>query len=138
MAEGSSRHFTGHERDTDPAGGNKDIDYMHARLYTASMGRLLSVDRGGDSDMHQPQSWDMYSYVRNNPATNRDPDGKICIPCLEALIGGTVGLVAESYRQTRKVIVHASLPTTKNWQPRSHLGPPLAQSALHAADVDWS
>jgi hypothetical protein len=48
----------------------------------------------------------MYSYVRNNPVTNRDPDGKICIPCIGALVGGTVGLVAESYRQSRGVIVN--------------------------------
>jgi RHS repeat-associated protein len=96
--------FTGHERDI-AAATNGSVDYMHARYYNPTGGRFLSVDPGRDWDTKQPQSWNMYSYVRNNPVTNRDPDGKICIPCLGALVGGTVGLVAESYRQSRGVIV---------------------------------
>jgi len=96
--------FTGHERDAAVAGSA--LDYMHARYYASSAGRFLSVDPGRDSNTHQPQGWNMYGYVRNNPVLNRDPDGKVCIPCVGALIGGTVGLVAESYRQSRDVIVH--------------------------------
>jgi RHS repeat-associated protein len=97
--------FTGHERDI-VAATNGSVDYMHARYYNPTVARFLSVDPGRDWDTKQPQSWNLYSYVRNNPVTNRDPDGKICIPCIGALVGGTVGLVAESYRQSRGVIVN--------------------------------
>jgi RHS repeat-associated protein len=70
--------FTGHERDLmASAGGVPDVhslDYMHARYYDASMGRL-SVDPvvGQQRD---PQSWNRYSYVLNNPINKADPSGK--------------------------------------------------------------
>lgn len=41
-------------------------------------GRFLSVDPGRDWDMHQPQSWNMYAYVRNNPINRIDPTGRSC------------------------------------------------------------
>jgi len=67
--------FTGHERDTTIA---SSLDYMHARYYTASMGRFLSVDpllpKGA---MQSPQMWNRYSYVANNPMNRTDPDGKL-------------------------------------------------------------
>jgi len=62
--------FTGHERD------DVNLDYMHARYYFPYAGRFLSVDPGKDWDLRQPQSWNMYSYVRNNPVNATDPDGR--------------------------------------------------------------
>ena len=70
-----SRKFTGHERDA------TSLDYMHARYYNAVWGRFLSVDPGKDWDLHQPQSWNMYAYVRNNPIRNTDPTGRECGGC---------------------------------------------------------
>jgi hypothetical protein len=45
------------------------------------MGRFMSPDDGdtGDSDPSNPQSWNLYSYVQNNPLTNVDPDGHDCV-----------------------------------------------------------
>jgi RHS repeat-associated protein len=87
--------FAGHERDVVP-GDNHSVDYMHARFYNPTAGRFLSVDPvGGDAE--QPQSWNRYAYVRNNPIGNTDPDGKICIPC--AVGGALVAVSYESYRQ---------------------------------------
>jgi RHS repeat-associated protein len=62
--------FTGHERD------DINLDYMHARYYLPYAGRFLSVDPGRDWDSQQPQSWNMYTYVRNNPANATDPQGR--------------------------------------------------------------
>lgn len=68
-----TRRFTGHERDYNTGGY---LDYMHARFYSPMTGRFLSVDPGKDWDMHQPQSWNLYSYVRNNPVNATDPTGR--------------------------------------------------------------
>ena len=67
----SRRKFTGHERDEETG-----LDYMLARYYPASLGRFLSVDPGMDVQNDRPQSWNLYSYVRNNPANATDPTGK--------------------------------------------------------------
>ena len=67
--------FTGHERDTnDPF----RLDYMHARYYYrgGAAGKFMSVDPIKDWDPKQPQSWNLYSYVRNNPINMIDPDGR--------------------------------------------------------------
>ena len=69
--------FTGHERDI-VAGDGHTLDYMHARFYTASMGRFLSVDPSLDIEkmIRQPQMWNRYAYVTNNPLRYTDPDGR--------------------------------------------------------------
>lgn len=66
--------LTGKERDTES--GN---DYFGARYYASTMGRFLSADDGEDQDSEDPQSWNLYSYVRNNPLINTDPDGHDCV-----------------------------------------------------------
>jgi RHS repeat-associated protein len=69
--------FTGHERDTYANG--ESIDYMHARYYRAGWGRFLSVDPSLDMKMAManPQAWNRYAYVRNNPLRFIDPDGRL-------------------------------------------------------------
>lgn len=80
--EGEPKKFTGHERDAALAGGDTwQLDYMHARFYTSSLGRFLSVDPNFDKDtMLNPQKWNRYSYVHNNPINLIDPDGKQAAP----------------------------------------------------------
>jgi RHS repeat-associated protein len=65
--------FTGKERDAES--GN---DYFLARYFGSTMGRFLTTDDGSDQDPEDPQSWDLYSYVRNNPLINTDPNGHGC------------------------------------------------------------
>jgi RHS repeat-associated protein len=67
--------FTGKERDSES--GN---DNFEARYYSSNLGRFLSTDpdnAGASSD--NPQSWNAYSYVLNNPINATDPDGLDCI-----------------------------------------------------------
>ncbi|HET7436329.1 MAG TPA: RHS repeat-associated core domain-containing protein, partial [Thermoanaerobaculia bacterium] len=68
--------FTGHERDKALLSyGAVDLpDYMHARFDDVNLGRFLSVDRIG-GDAHSPQSWNGYTYGRNNPVRYTDPRG---------------------------------------------------------------
>ncbi|MFI5059045.1 MAG: RHS repeat-associated core domain-containing protein [Candidatus Acidiferrales bacterium] len=68
-------NFTGQRRD--PESG---LDDFTARYYGSSLGRFVSPDPDNDSgfeNQDDPQSWDAYSYVRNNPLNLTDPDGKV-------------------------------------------------------------
>ena len=66
--------FTGQEYSPDYSGLN--LTYMHARFYKPGWGKFLSVDPGRDTDTKQPQSWNLYTYARNNPVRLNDPTGK--------------------------------------------------------------
>ena len=70
-----NQKFTGKERDSESG-----LDYFGARYYGATLGRFLSVDPGNaGADPTNPQSWNAYSYVLNNPLSNTDPNGQdIC------------------------------------------------------------
>jgi len=64
--------FTGKERDAES--GN---DYFGARYYASSMGRFMSPDKPfADQHSGNPQSWNLYSYTRNNPLRFVDDDGE--------------------------------------------------------------
>lgn len=57
--------FTGHERDFAGGQGSESayaVDYMHARYYSASAGRFLSIDPtiAVKRNMQQPQGWNRY------------------------------------------------------------------------------
>ena len=80
-ADATEHHFTGKERDAES--GN---DYFGARYYASSMGRWMSPDWSAKEDpvpyaqLDDPQSLNLYQYVRNNPLKNRDADGHECPP----------------------------------------------------------
>jgi RHS repeat-associated protein len=75
----SPLHFTGQQRDGEP--GLEGLDYFKARYYSSSIGRFMTPDPGGVafSDPWNPQSWNLYSYVQNDPVINLDPDGMDCV-----------------------------------------------------------
>ncbi len=64
--------FTGYERDTETG-----LDFAQARYFSNVQGRFTSPDLPfADQVTHDPQSWNLYSYVRNNPINFIDPDGR--------------------------------------------------------------
>lgn len=70
---GDTRLFTGKERDLETG-----LDYFGARYYAATTGRFTTVDplmTLADST-EEPQKWNRYAYVRNNPLRYVDPDGR--------------------------------------------------------------
>ena len=105
LAAPTEHHFTGKERDAES--GN---DYFGARYYASAMGRFMSPDWSAKEEpvpyatMDDPQSLNLYSYVRNNPLSRVDADGHcaedLCIA--EGLIVLGVGLEAarEAYNMT--------------------------------------
>jgi RHS repeat-associated protein len=66
---GNTYKFSGKERDFE-----SNLDNFGARYDSSSIGRFMSPDPGGFSP-GDPQSWNRYTYVLNNPLTYIDPDG---------------------------------------------------------------
>jgi len=65
-------HFTGKERDA--ATG---LDNFGARYDASSMGRFMSPDElGPGQHPENPQTWNLFSYVLNNPLKLVDPSGE--------------------------------------------------------------
>ena len=67
-----AKGFTNHEQ-TDPSG----LIYMQARVYAPMYGRFLSPDPARDQHFEETQSWNIYSYVQNNPTMKIDPTGMV-------------------------------------------------------------
>ena len=82
-----SGQFTGQVRDE-----GTGLDYFGARYMSAAQGRFTSPDAPfADQKPEDPQSWNLYSYVRNNPLRYTDPTGRCLYPgadCFQYLVGG--------------------------------------------------
>ena len=78
--------FTGKERD-----GETGLAYFGARYFSGAQGRFTSPDTPlADQCPQYPQSWNLYSYVRNNPLKFTDPTGQDCIYTNNSNSNGTV------------------------------------------------
>jgi RHS repeat-associated protein len=70
--EGIRSRSTGKERDAETG-----LDYFGARYYSGAQGRFTSADQVfADQHPRDPQSWNLYAYVRNNPLSHVDPNGR--------------------------------------------------------------
>jgi RHS repeat-associated protein len=93
--------FTGKERDTESG-----LDNFGARFDASSLGRFMSVDPVivTPNRITDPQQFNRYAYVRNNPMRFVDPTGEIlqcnaapgdgrcyCFKALEEIAGGAAG-----------------------------------------------
>lgn len=66
------RRYTNHEDDPDSG-----AIYMQAREYLPAYGKFAQVDPAYDQTKDDPESWNLYNYVTNNPVTKTDPDGRM-------------------------------------------------------------
>lgn len=73
VGAGEPRKFTGKERDTETG-----LDYFGARYYGSKIARFTTVDPVLDEQaaLVNPQRWNRYAYVSNNPLRYVDPDGR--------------------------------------------------------------
>jgi RHS repeat-associated protein len=64
--------FTGQERDAETG-----LDYFGARYFSSAQGRFTSPDAPfADQHLEEPQTWNLYAYVANNPLRYIDADGR--------------------------------------------------------------
>jgi RHS repeat-associated protein len=70
---GQTRRFTAKERDSETG-----LDYFGARYYASTRGRFTTIDpvQTWGENLVDPQRWNRYAYVRNNPLRYVDPDGR--------------------------------------------------------------
>jgi RHS repeat-associated protein len=87
------QQFTQKERDVETG-----LDYFGARYYSSTHGRFTNPDDfWKDSQVIDPQSWNKYVYVRNNPLKLVDPEGEkatVTIKTNEDAKTGTVKIEA--------------------------------------------
>jgi len=107
LTNNDSNHykFTGKERDTESG-----LDYFGSRYYSNGLSRFTSPDLPLiDQHPGDPQSWNLYTYVRNNPLRFTDPTGNSLQGCENVAIcqemegNGTnnaAGTVSEAANQT--------------------------------------
>lgn len=71
QADDVRQKFTGYERDNET-----DLDFAQARMFNSNFGRFSSPDPTLLSVSGQnPQTWNRYAYVMNNPLSFTDPLG---------------------------------------------------------------
>ncbi len=96
------RRFTGKERDAETG-----LDYFGARYFFGSAGRFTSVDPKLDAlhTVANPQQWNRYAYVSNNPLKFADPDGSEQVVILggKTYMGGVDGESAGSKQDQQNV-----------------------------------
>ena len=93
---GVGQKFTSKERDAETG-----LDYFGARYMLSAQGRFTSPDAPfADQHAADPQSWNMYAYIRNNPLKSIDPNGAACFDgnggCGDYILGG-IGAVGNAF-----------------------------------------
>jgi RHS repeat-associated protein len=77
QSDASSQQFTGKEHDSETG-----LDYFIARYYSSPQGRFTGADLPlVDQYPSDPQSWNLYGYVRNSPLVRVDRDGHSSHDC---------------------------------------------------------
>jgi RHS repeat-associated protein len=123
--DGFNPKFTGQMRDTETG-----LDYMHFRYYSPQEGRFVSVDPGNaGANAGDPQTWNAYSYVSNNPLSYTDPSGMfVCGSCAGSILGPVGAIVGGlvDLGLGLDVIFGGGGPSLPKWSDTAwELGPPL-------------
>ncbi len=89
---GRRSRSTGKERDAETG-----LDYFGARYFSGAQGRFTSPDWSAKpeavpyADLTDPQTLNLYGYVRNNPLARPDVDGHCTDPATCAVEGAAIG-----------------------------------------------
>jgi RHS repeat-associated protein len=107
--EGIRSRYTGKERDSESG-----LDNFGARYDSSQYGRFMTPDPGNaGADPTNPQSWNMYSYVLNNPLSYTDPSGLDCVYLNDDASAGTVLRGDCASPKDSGIFVNGTVDTTK-------------------------
>ena len=134
LTSGPAQRFTSKERDTESG-----LDFFGARYYGGPFGRFTSADMPlVDQYSENPQSWNLYSYVRNNPLRFIDPRGNKCVS-LDGSGQGDDGLPGEPCPESVGVDTALEIMVEHQvWRPSPYFeavaeGMQLASGPVHYA-----
>src|SRR5579884_4218322 len=136
-SDGVEQQFTGQVRDSETG-----MDFFTARYYGSALGRFISPDpANAGADLLDPQSWNAYAYVRNNPLVLVDPMG-LCTfdaegnavedengACYEGGFGGSVTVVASAPPDVMPIFVSLPSLLSDTQQPAPTAPPPAVTEA---------
>jgi RHS repeat-associated protein len=113
---------TGKERDAETG-----LDYFGARYMSSAQGRFTSPDWSATpqavpyADLTDPQTLNLYAYVRNNPLSRRDLDGHADVAALcegqstcQKTVTNTVNIVHYD-RKSKQTVVDSTVKITTNF-----------------------
>ena len=132
--------FTGQIRDSETG-----MDFFTARYYGSAVERFISPDpANAGADATDPQSWNAYAYVRNNPLALVDPLG-LCTfdaqgnavedengACYEGGFGGSVTVVAQAPEEIPLIWVSFPSGSAADQGQQVTPSPQLTESLLGA------
>jgi RHS repeat-associated protein len=109
--------FTGH-RHNNVGAGAEDVGliYMNARFYVPGIGRFASADTLVPDPMN-PQQFNRYSYVLNNPLRYSDPTGRMCYDHTAGpeLLGTCINEDGSTYSLVPSIAALSSPCTNCSW-----------------------
>jgi len=128
---GNHYKFTGKERDAETG-----LDYFGARYYGNWLGRFLTPDKPfADQHPGNPQTWNLYSYVRNNPLRLVDDTGQGARAADDPRIN-------QYFQRSENTSIRSAIQATNNYsvgafesemaQGANYLGPKLLGAADEA------
>jgi len=132
-SDGVEQKFTGQIRDSETG-----LDFFTARYYGSALGRFMSPDpANAGADPTDPQSWNAYAYVRNNPLALVDPMGMCHIGADNVAYddepgdcgGGSVTVVAQAPPDVMPIFVSLPSLLSDNQQPAPTAPPPAVTEA---------
>jgi len=125
--------FTGQVRDSETG-----LDFFTARYYGSALGRFTSpAPANAGADPTDPQSWNAYAYVRNNPLALVDPMGLCHIGADNVAYddepgdcgGGSVTVVAQAPPDVMPIFVSLPSLLSDTQQPAQTAPPPAVREA---------
>ena len=108
------RRYTNHEEDPD-----SNAIYMQAREYLPAYGKFAEVDPAYDQTKDDPESWNLYNYVTNNPVTHTDPDGRYEVIIEGLIVTRNNDVLDELGVSGSDNMGGGGGPPVRNWDPQT-------------------